>query len=46
MKKIVFAAIAFCVMTVSKESFVVSRNNVARCDRDVTAWLRRLGMVR
>jgi flavodoxin len=31
---------------VSKESFVVSRNNAARCERDVTVWLHGLGMVR
>ena len=32
--------------TVSREGFVVSRNNAARSEGDVTAWLRGLGMVR
>ncbi|GHT70636.1 flavodoxin [Spirochaetia bacterium] len=31
---------------VIKDGFTVSRNTVARSERDVTAWLRRLGMVR
>ncbi|GHV90180.1 flavodoxin [Spirochaetia bacterium] len=29
-----------------KDGFTVSRNTVARSERDVTAWLRRLGIVR
>ncbi|GHV01301.1 flavodoxin [Spirochaetia bacterium] len=31
---------------VSKEGIAISRNDAARSERDVTAWLRRLGMVR
>jgi hypothetical protein len=31
---------------VSREGFAVSRNDVARSGRDVTAWLRRLGIVK
>lgn len=32
--------------TVIRDGLAVSRNDVARSERDVTAWLRRLGMVR
>jgi flavodoxin len=31
---------------VSREGFAVSRNDAARSERDVTAWLRRLGIVK
>ena len=31
---------------VIKEGLAVSRNNVARSERDITAWLRGLGMLR
>jgi hypothetical protein len=31
---------------VIKDGFTVSRNTVARSERDVTAWLRKIGMVR
>ena len=31
---------------VRTDGFAVSRNNVARCEGDVIAWLRRLGMAR
>jgi hypothetical protein len=31
--------------TVVKEGLAVSRNDVARSERDVTSWLRRLGVI-
>jgi flavodoxin len=31
---------------VSREGLAVSRNDVARSERDISAWLRRLGMVK